>query len=314
MIYNAEVVDVNLHRLRAFVVVADELHFTRAATRLFVAQQSLSRQIAELETAIGTPLLHRTSRRVELTAAGEAFLVAVTETLDRFDRGVAQARALGDQTSGVLRVGFITGAALELTAPILSSFTAAHPDVQIELHEYGLADPSAGAATSDSDVAFIRLPSTTTDLVTHRLFSEPCVVGVSGRHRLASNRRVRLSDLLTETLAIGRTDDRAWRDFWILADYRADGDVPRLVETTSQSEELEVVSAGLACTITPAAAARYAPHPGIRFIPIDDSPRSVVALAHRSGPLDPTARAFVAHALAVRDAEHDLVAGIENPR
>lgn len=313
MIYNAEVVDVHLRRLRAFVVVAEELHFTRAATRLFVAQQSLSRQIAELETAIGTPLLHRTSRRVELTAAGEAFLVAVTETLDRFDRGVAQARALGDQTSGVLRVGFITGAALELTAPILSSFTAAHPEVQIELHEYGLADPSAGAG-SDSDVAFIRLPSTTTDLVTHRLFSEPCVVGVSGRHRLASNSRVRVSDLLAETLAVGCTDDHAWRDFWILADYRADGDTPRLVETTSQSEELEVVSAGLACTVTPAAAARYAPHPGIRFIPIDDSPRSVVALAHRAGPLDPTVRAFVANALAVRDDERDLVAGIENPQ
>lgn len=167
--------DINLRRLRAYVVLAEELHFTRAATRPFVAQQSLSRQIAELERDLGTPLPHRTSRSVELTPAGEVFLAAARETLERFDQGVQQTRAAGSAVPGVLRVGFIPGAALELTAPIMAEFGAAHPGVRIELHESGFADPSAGLRGADIDVAFIRLPSDTSNITTYRLFGEPCV-------------------------------------------------------------------------------------------------------------------------------------------
>ncbi|NMO02911.1 LysR family transcriptional regulator [Gordonia sp. TBRC 11910] len=305
--------DINLRRLRAYVVLAEELHFTRAATRLFVAQQSLSRQIAELERDLGTPLLRRTSRSVELTSAGEVFLDAARETLECFDRGVEQTRAAGSSTPGILQVGFIPGAALELTAPIMAEFAATHPEVRIELHESGFADPSAGLRGADIDVAFIRLPSDTSNLTTYRLFGEPCVAGVSRTHRLSGHHRVRVSDLLGETLTIGRTDDQHWRDFWTLATYRDDDAPPRLIETTSQSEEMEVVSTGMACTITPAAIIRYTPHPAIRFIAIEDSPKSVLAVAHRSGPITAVAQAFVDTAQSVRDREQALVDGIERP-
>ncbi|MFI7872323.1 LysR family transcriptional regulator [Streptomyces salinarius] len=85
----------NLRRLRAFVTVAEELHFTRAAAKLFVAQQSLSKQIAELEDQVGTRLLQRTSRSVELTPAGTVFLATAREVLACFDRGVDEARRVG---------------------------------------------------------------------------------------------------------------------------------------------------------------------------------------------------------------------------
>ncbi|GAA1483085.1 LysR substrate-binding domain-containing protein [Gordonia sinesedis] len=314
--YTLQVVDVSLRRLRAFVTVAEELHFTRAAARLFVAQQSLSRQIAQLESDVGAALLRRTSRSVELTPAGEVFLAAARDTLERFDRGVAETRAVADQARDVLRVGFVTGAALELTAPIVAAFTAAHPGTRIELRESGFDDPSAGATGGEVDVVIIRLPNATEGLVTYPLFAEPCVLVVSRAHRLGHRRSVRIADLLGETLAVGRTADRVWRDFWLLADGRGDrAESPgsTVVETTSQTEEIEVVSAGLACAVAPAALSRYSPHPGIRFVPIEDGPRSVVALAHGVGEVVPQVRSFVNIALDVRDRESEIVRGIEHP-
>ncbi|MFE0777355.1 LysR family transcriptional regulator [Streptomyces sp. NPDC058861] len=301
----------NLRRLRAFVALAEELHFTRAAARLFVAQQSLSKQISRLEAELGTPLLHRTSRTVELTPAGEVFLTAAREVLARFDQGVAEARRAGRGEQGTLRVGFVVGAALELTTHILAEFTGRHPDARVELHEFGFADPSAGLAGADTDVAFVRLPSSTHGLVVTPLFTEPCVVGVSTAHPMSRRDGVRVAELLDEPIAIGRTDDGVWRDFWTLAGHRAGGRARKLVETHSQSEEVEVVAAGMACGVTPAAARRYSPHPGVRYVPIDDHPGSVVAVARRSGRPNPLVVSFVDAAVTVRDRETEILRTIQ---
>ncbi len=308
VIYNTEAVYVNLRRLRAFVTVAEELHFTRAAARLFLAQQSLSKQISDLESEIGTPLFERTSRKVELTAAGEAFLISTRDALALFDQGVERARSAGRGEHATLRVGFIVGAALELTTHILSEFTARFPAARVELHEFGLADPSAGLISGETDVAFIRLPCRQQGLVTQTLFTEPCVVGVSAAHRLSRRERVRVGDLLGEPIAIGRTDDPVWRDFWTLG-----GRSTRVVETNSQSEEMEVVAAGMACSITPAAARRYLPYPGVRFIDIDDYPPSAIGIARleRSGE-STLVTGFVEAAVAVRDRERGLVRALES--
>ncbi|WP_432122040.1 LysR family transcriptional regulator [Streptomyces sp. S1] len=301
----------NLRRLRSYVVLAEELHFTRAAAKLFVAQQSLSKQIAELEAELGTPLLRRTSRRVELTPAGEVFLAAAREVLARFDRGVAETRRVGQGERATLRVGFVVGAALELTTPILGEFTARHPEVRVELHEFGFADPSAGLAGATTDVAFIRLPGSTHGLVVAPLFTEPCVVGVSTAHPLGARDRVRVADLLDETIAVGRTDDGVWRDFWTLAAHRGGKRARNLVETHSQSEEVEVVAAGMACSITPAAARRYSPHPGVRFLTIEDHPGSVLAVAHRADRPNPLVASFVDAAQTVRDREPGILLTIQ---
>ena len=313
MFYNPGAVDVNLRRLRSFVAVAEELHFTRAAARLFVAQQSLSKQIAELEADIGTPLLRRTSRKVELTPAGVVFLKAAREALSHFDLGVAEARRIGRGQQTTLRLGFIVGAALELTTPILTEFANRHRGARLELHEFGFADPTAGLADATTDVAFIRLPSSAHGLVTTPLFTEPCVVGVSAAHALSTRDRVAVDDLLDEPIAIGRTDDAVWRDFWTLAAHRGGRPARQLVKTSSQSEEMEVVAAGMACTITPAAAGRYSPRPGVRFLPIDDYPGSTLAVAHRPDPVNPLVTAFLDAARAVRDRESQIVRSIERP-
>src|SRR5579863_1834992 len=99
--------DVELRHLRYFVAVAEELHFGRAAARLHMAQPPLSQAIRKLETAIGCPLLARTSRSVRLTPAGAAFLERARRTLRAVAEDVEEARSIGGGASGRLNVGFV---------------------------------------------------------------------------------------------------------------------------------------------------------------------------------------------------------------
>jgi len=306
-------VDVATQKLRNFVVVAEELNMSRAATRLFVTQQALSKQLRDLEGDLGVRLLERTTRSMTLTPAGTAFLASVRESLSALDAGVAAARSASQGLLGTVRLGFVIGGALELTAPILAEFSARYPDIQLELRESGFADSSAGLGDRSSDVAFVRLPVTAPELETVSLFVEPLVVALPLRHRLAGRPSLTVADVVNEPLAIGRTGDAAWQNFWTLADDRGGRPPTRIYETTSQTEELEVVAAGLACSITVAGAQRYTPHSGVRYVPLTGVPGSTLAVAWRRDHLGSAAERFVAVARQVRDRERAIVAAIEAP-
>lgn len=303
--------DVSTRKLRYFVAVAEELHFSRAAARLFVAQQALSRQVRELEEAVGTTLLRRTTRFVELTPAGEVLLAAARHALATIDEGVVAARRTGCGEVGTLTVGFEIGAALELTAPIMAEFARRHPDVELRMQEYPFSDTAAGLADGSSDVAFNRLPIAVPDVDTVVLFVEPLVAIVPLGHRLATRAAVTAQDLVGEPMGLRRGSDETRRAFWTLAEHT--GGAGRVVETRSHTEELELVAAGLICSISAAASARATPHRGVRFIPIDDVPGSTVAVGWRRDHRTPLVEQFIAAAAHVRDTEHDTVHAIEHP-
>ncbi len=305
--------DVSTRKLRYFVAVAEELHFSRAAARLFVAQQALSKQVRELEDAIGAELLRRTTRSVELTPAGEVFLAAARSALETIDAGVesAQRAAVGDV--GILRLGFIVGGALELTGPILTEFAEQHPGVHLELQEFGFDDPGAGLGDGTSDVAFVRLPSSVTEIDSLRLFVEPLVLAIADSHPLAQRTSVSTDEVLAGPIIVGRTADDAWQRFWTLDSYRAGASAPVTKLTNSLTEELSMVAAGVGCTVTAAGVARYAPHQGIAFVPIDAVEGSAVAVGWPKGRSTPLMERFVKVADAVRQRESKAVALIEHP-
>lgn len=302
-----------MRKLRYFAVLAEERHFTRAAARLFVAQQSLSRQIRDLEDEVGAVLLYRTTRSVELTPAGEAFLRHVHSALASLDAGVEEARRHHDGEVGRLRIGFGLGAALELTPLVLEEFGRRFPHVDIEMREFALPDQSAGLSDHWSDVAIVRPPLADPDIVTHTLFVEPRVLTVSVRHPLAERATLSVTDILEVPLAVGRSDDEQYRRFWSLQDFRVGMTEPLLTPTTTNTEEIELIAAGLACTVNPAAIMRYIPNPGVRCIPIVDVPGSELAIAWRRDRVPPLAVAFNVVAQEVRDREPDIVRRIERP-
>ncbi|MDT5313540.1 MAG: hypothetical protein QOE74_2560, partial [Mycobacterium sp.] len=244
--------DVTVRKLRYFAVVAEERHFTKAAARLFMAQQSLSRQIRDLEEEVGAQLFYRTTRSVELTPAGEAFLVGVRSALASLDAAIEDARRHDAGATGHLRIGFGLGAALELTPYIVEEFARQFPNVEIEMREFGLPDQSAGLSDQWADVAIIRPPLADPSIVAHTLFVEPRVLTVSVRHPLAERRTLSVADILDVPLAVGRSTDEEYRRFWSLQDFRGGMTEPLLTPTTSNTEEIELIAAGLACTVNPA--------------------------------------------------------------
>lgn len=305
--------DASVRRLRYFVAVADELHFTRAAARLFVSQQSLSRQISELESELGVALFDRTSRRVELTAAGQAFLPGCREALENLDAATTAARQAGQGGQRTLTVGFFVLAALELTTAILTDYRQQFPDVNVVMREFTFNDPTAGLGELVSDVAIVRLPITLPDAELVPLFTEPRVVAVASRHRLAGRSAISVRQLVGEPLTRATNSDPAFRRFWSLSEFLPEP--PCVINTTSHAEELEVVATGQASSITAACTARFLSHPGVRFVPITDVPGVTTAVARRTagtvGSLP--AERFMRTAVAVRNRETATVEAIEHP-
>ena len=304
-------IDLHLRKLRYFLVVAEELHFSRAAARVYLTQQALSRQIKELEDELGVQLFDRTTRRVSLTVAGEAFYAAAKGVVAAFDDAVAVARRTTRALSGKLRLGFIPAAALELTPLIIAAFQQEHPDVEIEMREFPAIDPSAGLASGVTDVAFLRLPQATPRIETETLFLDPVIAMVAAAHPLASRSSVRVSDLVHETLTLSDTPDEVYKAFWSLAAARDAAGSGRLHPVVSVTEEASLVANGAAVAVTSSAAQTFVTLPGIRHLPIEDWPPSTVAVAWHEGERSPVVAHFVRTACAVRDREVELVRSLE---
>ena len=148
-----------LRHLRYFTVVAEELHFTRAAARLGIGQPPLSQQIQQLEREIGTALFLRLPRGVELTEAGAQFLEDARAILASADRAIDTARRLGRGEHGAITVGFTASAVFHPYLPrAIRAFRDRYPDVRISLTESNTVSLLRGLRENAVDVAFVRPP------------------------------------------------------------------------------------------------------------------------------------------------------------
>ncbi|MEV0060476.1 LysR substrate-binding domain-containing protein [Nocardia sp. NPDC050718] len=304
--------DLHMRHLRYYVAVAEELNFTRAAQRLHIAQQALSAQIKQLEQAVGVTLLVRNTRNVALTAAGTAFLADARALLDAADTAVDRARTIQRGEYEQLTLGFLEGAALTLTDPILSAFRQQHPQVQVELRQFGYDDPSAGLDGGAVDVAFVRLPVSTPELEFEPLFGEPVVAALPVRHRLARRHEVSARELLDEPLLSSACTDRTWNAFWELDSHRGGRPAPVVSRSTTLLEEMHKVMTGVGIGVT-VASCRWLPFPGVTLVPIRDAAPSQVAVGWRRGQSSALVRSFVALARTVRDERADLVLALAEP-
>jgi len=296
------------------VVVAEELHFSRAAARVYLAQQALSRQIKELEDEVGVKLLDRNTRNVSLTPAGQVFLDGARAVLAALDSATAAAHQAARGLVGTLRLGYLPGAALELTAPILDEFRRRHPDVVVEMKEFQVSDPSAGLASRACDVAFLRLPQSTPDIATEILAVDPVVAMLATSHRLAGRASVSASELIDDPITQSGSVDETHHAFWGLQAARGESGSADVVYVNSITEEAQVVAAGAAIAVTSAAAAHYMPAIGICYVPIEDWPGSAIAVGWNDDDPSPLVARFVEVACAVRDREAETVRRIETRR
>ena len=284
--------------LRAFVAVAEELNFTRAAERLHLAQQALSSQIRQLEKRLGVTLFERTTRRVEPTAAATALLPHARAALEAVEHGVAAARQQGGGAQQLV-VALVPLASTELTGTILRAHAAAHPDVALEVRPFSVGDAIAALRRGRAQVAFVRPPLSVDGLSMVTISSEPRVAILPADHPLADDAEVDPAKLAGEPQVYVDGADPAQADFWTLAAHRGDAEMRIGAHIASFDEFFGVVSAGLAVGACPAGAAeQLAPaYAGVRVKPIRGVEPTTVAVAWPTSQETAATRAFVRTAL-----------------
>lgn len=290
-----------LRHLRYFVCVAEELGFTAAAARLRVAQPSLSQQIRDLERGVGAALFIRTSRRVELTAAGAAFLDRARAILAQADQAAEQARAIGLGQVGSLDIGLTGSVLLGPLGPLVAAFGARFPRVTVRLHEMSPREQQAAVHARRTDVSFLRRPAEDPELVDELAWPEAVAVALPEHHGLAARRCIPLPLLREESFVFLRLEDsrfaRYLRDCCVEA-----GFLPRISQQVVEAYSLtSLVAAGLGIALVPQCVQALS-RPGVVYRPLEDpSPRADVRMIHRpdrsaaAGHFVALAREFLKH-------------------
>src|ERR671930_1435672 len=157
---------IELHELRVFLTLAEELHFGRSAERLLLTSSRVSQVLRQLEHKLGGQLVHRTSRRVALTPLGERFQTEVRAAYDGLARVLERAHAAGHPLDGTLRLGLLspTSGGPHLAA-IIDAFEKHHPACNVEISEVPLTDPLGPLRRGEIDLMSTRVPLRRPDIV-----------------------------------------------------------------------------------------------------------------------------------------------------
>jgi DNA-binding transcriptional LysR family regulator len=188
--------------LRYFVAVAEELHFGRAAARLYISQPSLSNQIQKLERSLETPLFVRTSRRVALTVAGRTLLEDARPVLAAIERAAERARLAGAGGAGMVRLGYPPPASFETLGALLAAVANDSPNMTVVPSELFSAEIPSRLIAGELDIGIALHPERMRGVESERLRLEPVGAVLSEFHPLAGQSAIRLADLADETLLL----------------------------------------------------------------------------------------------------------------
>ncbi|WP_210493142.1 LysR substrate-binding domain-containing protein [Patulibacter sp. SYSU D01012] len=289
-----------LRQLRYFVAVAEELHFTRAAARLNLAQSALSSQIRQLEAEVGGPLLVRSTRRVMLTPGGAALLEDARELLALADGSLDRVRALCRGEAGRLVLGTLGPAPGALLAALLGRLSSSHPDVRVEVRAFDFTEAFAGLLEQHADLAFVYMPLEHRAIEFVPLLSEPRTVVLPAGHRLARRKRLRPRNLAGETFITQPPEvQEPWRDYWALAPEL--GERPRISPHYGDKLEdwLRLIANGEGVDTAPAIISRYYAWPELAYVPLVDAAPATLALARRRDGDHPLADEVLALVLEI---------------
>jgi DNA-binding transcriptional LysR family regulator len=285
---------IELRHLRAFVAVAEELHFGNAASRLEMAQPALSKQIARLERELGARLLNRTRRRVDLTDAGRLFLEEARLTLAQAERTVQTARRIGRGELGQLQVAFGPTAELGLLPEVLPAFLSRYPAVELDLRSLYAADQSALLKRSPNAVGLTLLPLPDHDgLHVEMLYAEPLLAALPQQHPLAAQSEIPLSALADQPMVMFPRRLGPGLHDRIVSAFRELGAAPNFQHDASHLyTNLGLVAAGLGVSLLPHSI-RCLSRSGVVYRRLSPpAPQIELGLAHRASDAAPVVLKF----------------------
>ena len=273
--------DVHLRDLRYFTAVAEELHFRKAAERLFVSQPVLSRQIARLEQDLKARLFIRDRRSVQLTSAGEALLHRARHLLEDWDAATKEVTTLARKEQSVLVIGLQTG----VGRGMLHTLTQALNAIQWrpELHQVAWNDATAGVEAGDCDAGFAWLGTTINPHCDYVVVAEePIMLAVNSQHRLAGRRQASFAEISNEPLVALPESAKELRSFWLAEHARHGSPAPIACEAATADEALENVAAGTGSVFISAGNSVLYAREGVHFLEVPDLPPARLAFLWRA--------------------------------
>lgn len=257
-------------QLQAFLALGRELHFGRTAEQLNLTGPALGRLIRTLEAQIGVPLLTRTTRRVDLTPAGRAFLPEAHAILDRMDSATSLARRTASGHAGRLRLGYLGAANLHLLPRLWRHMSATHPDIHIEATELCTPDQRQALLAGELDAGLMALPVWHDRLNARPLIRIPLLVALPAAHPLAGHARLHLRELAQEEWLTCTPHLSTPPPEQVQALYQTFGLLPR-IRAVSGTESAVVgrVAAGQGVTLVPETLVNPQ-QDGVAFIPLGD--------------------------------------------
>jgi len=301
---------VELRDLRVFLTLADELHFRRTAERLDLTPSRVSQTIRELEQKLGAQLVHRTSRRVRLTAFGERLRSEARPAYEELTGVLESTHAAARNLEGTLRLGLFSAPAggPHLLA-LVDAFDKLHPECTLEVTQLSWDDPFAQLREGDVDLMASWLPLEQPDLVVGPTLSrQPRALAVARDHPLAKRERVSAEDLAEYRVPRFEGWPKEMHEAWIPSKTPTGRPIPSQRMRVGERDVLDIavrVGRGeIVHPTAPTAARVMGEYFDLVFVPITDLPPLSSALVWRRRASNPRLRAFIRVARDVlRDAE-----------
>jgi DNA-binding transcriptional LysR family regulator len=305
---------VTIKQLRAFAAVAREGSFTAAAQQLFLSQSALSALVRGLEAGLGLRLLDRTTRRLELTTAGQDLVPTVQRLLDDLDRMAGEVHDVAERKRGRVRIGGTPLLAVSLLPPLMASYQARYPGVDLRLTDASADVLLDRLREGELDLALATFDRLDADLAATPLLSDPMLVACRRDHPLAAKRQLAWAALLDQPLLLLKPGSglRALTDrcFANLPGGAALS-LPRPVQEVAHvATALALAAAGLGVAIVPAYALRVGGVQDVVGIPLVE-PRITreLSLVHqKQRTLSPAALAMRQHLAEHMSAQHQASA------
>ncbi|TDQ33723.1 LysR family transcriptional regulator [Aureibacillus halotolerans] len=281
-----------LRQLEYFVAICEELHFSKAAEKLYVSQPNLSQQIKLLENELGVPLFNRIGRRITITEAGQLLYNHSKQILSHISQAQVSISELKQMKGGSLTIGILPGDADLMFNALLLDFHHKYPDVTLSLVETMSVTERVINGTFDIGVTIA--PISDERLVHQSLFYEEFSLAVANKSPLARKKAVQLRDLQEEKLVLFPSEHQC-RKLIDDASSRLGFRLKPVIETTTLSSMLSLVENNVGATVLPKLLLENLHHEGIETVPITDpTPGQDICLIYRSDKyLGFAARTFI---------------------
>ena len=305
-----------LRHIRYFIAVAEECHFGRAAERLHIAQPPLSQQIKQLEAELGVQLLTRSTRRVELTQAGERYLERARAIVAAVDDAGREAVRVDAGELGHVSVGFVGSTTYELLPRLARVLREDFPGIELDLRGEMLTPDQVAALHAGSlDLAFLRPPVRDPDLKLKVLRREPLVVVLPESHPLAGRDEVALSALAGEPFITYLSQHRSVTYDAVFDACLTAGFEPQVRQEVAETSTLvSFVAAGIGVALVPASV-QHLRITGAVYRPLEGEPAQIeLAVAKRARDDSPHIARILARAEMLLSSGEDPVSGRSGAR